>query len=86
MCTLRLPSPHGGYNGPCVVGDFKRQMAGILNISHLRHSPNATVRDMDNLNFRVDILRRYSEDICAAIRNVHVAICGQSARKLRKNG
>ena len=34
-------STQGGYNGPCVVGDFKRQMTGILNISHLRHSPNA---------------------------------------------
>ena len=28
----------GGYNGHCAVGDFRRQMAGILNISHLRHS------------------------------------------------
>ena len=25
----------GGYDGPCVVGDFRQQMAGILNISHL---------------------------------------------------
>ena len=32
----------GSYNGPGIVGDVKQQMPGILNISHLRHSPNAT--------------------------------------------
>ena len=41
----------------------------------------STVRDTDNLNFRADIPRRYSEDICAAVRNVRVGICGQSARQ-----
>ena len=41
----------GGYNGPCVVGDFKRQMTGILNISHLCHSPNATSRSALSAKF-----------------------------------
>ena len=30
------------YNGHCHGGDFRRQMAGILTISHLRHSPTST--------------------------------------------
>ena len=44
LSNRRVPIPFAqcSYNGPCVVGDFKRQLAGILNISHLRHSPNAT--------------------------------------------
>ena len=32
----------GGYNGHCDGGDFRRQMAGILTISHLHHSPTPT--------------------------------------------
>ena len=59
-CTLRrlaakclgsLVFAQGGYNGPCVVGDFKRQTTGILNISHLRHSLDATSRSALSAKF-----------------------------------